>query len=532
MILTAQMLTLVALESPTSLTVGSSGTYATIADAVDYAMTEDDVYGYIIVVEEGTYTIDEDSQIVIRDLQGPLTIRADSASSNVVIDGDSLYRCIDAMSIDLTLTDLVLQNGAATTLGDDGGCAKVYEGSLVLDNVSFSDCEAADKGGGVYTYSAGPAPITGCSFTDCTADNGGGLYAKATEIVVSASSFVRCTTTASGSGDGGGLYADISSSLDDVTFQECTAGWGGAMYVGDGDCTIEDCVFHQCQSTWDSGGAIYVGNGCDTLTLDDSTFIDCTAADQGGSISCNHAELIAANCSFSGNMASDGRGGAVSCFGESASFSSCSFDQNSATSNGGALSLKCYDDTSPTTFNIVSCSFWENTSAESGGGIYISTWGAGYGGIEATIEYTTFTACDATRGGGIYANAGSDASSVELLHCTFSDNTATSASYDAAVEVAGAAMTASMASCTACDHAYGYEIDGDVIDLGDNDFGGWCCPGDVDDNWQVDADDLLSIISLTWGDTGTEDVQDDVDRDGVVDVSDLIQVLHNWGSCD
>lgn len=53
------------------------------------------------------------------------------------------------------------------------------------------------------------------------------------------------------------------------------------------------------------------------------------------------------------------------------------------------------------------------------------------------------------------------------------------------------------------------------------------CEGDIDGNGAVEVTDLLEIIAA-WG---SNDANADVDGSGTVDVSDLLLVVANWGSC-
>jgi hypothetical protein len=46
----------------------------------------------------------------------------------------------------------------------------------------------------------------------------------------------------------------------------------------------------------------------------------------------------------------------------------------------------------------------------------------------------------------------------------------------------------------------------------------------------VDVTDLLNVIS-DWGSCGKGDCQGDINGDGDVNVSDLLLVIANWGSC-
>lgn len=56
------------------------------------------------------------------------------------------------------------------------------------------------------------------------------------------------------------------------------------------------------------------------------------------------------------------------------------------------------------------------------------------------------------------------------------------------------------------------------------------CPGDVDEDGTVDAEDLAQIL-FAWGMPGGKAGGADIDRDGTVDASDLSLVLGSWGDC-
>lgn len=56
------------------------------------------------------------------------------------------------------------------------------------------------------------------------------------------------------------------------------------------------------------------------------------------------------------------------------------------------------------------------------------------------------------------------------------------------------------------------------------------CEGDSDGSGSVDVTDLLNVIS-DWGSCGKGDCQGDINGDGDVNVSDLLLVIANWGSC-
>lgn len=57
--------------------------------------------------------------------------------------------------------------------------------------------------------------------------------------------------------------------------------------------------------------------------------------------------------------------------------------------------------------------------------------------------------------------------------------------------------------------------------------GGRSCPGDINDDRVVNTSDLLILL----GEWGQPDSPADVDGDGDVDTSDLLMLLAAWGAC-
>jgi hypothetical protein len=56
------------------------------------------------------------------------------------------------------------------------------------------------------------------------------------------------------------------------------------------------------------------------------------------------------------------------------------------------------------------------------------------------------------------------------------------------------------------------------------------CPGDVDGDATVDAEDLAAIL-FAWGTDGGKTPGADINGDGMVDANDLSVVLGSWGAC-
>ena len=80
---------------------------------------------------------------------------------------------------------------------------------------------------------------------------------------------------------------------------------------------------------------------------------------------------------------------------------------------------------------------------------------------------------------------------------------------------------------------------GDIVDMGVYELpaGNGNCPGDTDDDGDVDVDDLNNVI-LDWGTDGSAHGGDIVGTmpgsppDGIVNVNDLNAIIVNWGACE
>ena len=54
------------------------------------------------------------------------------------------------------------------------------------------------------------------------------------------------------------------------------------------------------------------------------------------------------------------------------------------------------------------------------------------------------------------------------------------------------------------------------------------CSTDLDGNGETDVSDLLEVVG-EWGNSGS--LPADINGDGTVDVADLLLIIENWGPC-
>jgi predicted outer membrane repeat protein len=125
--------------------------------------------------------------------------------------------------------------------------------------------------------------------------------------------------------------------LDDCSFQDCSAGWGGgAVFCSDTVIDIvNECTFDR-NIAGTRGGALRIRDES-TASVTDCDFTDNSAASYGGAIASSHdSDVTVTGCDFTENDAGD-EGGGLSSEDGSATVSESSFFQNAAFSGGGGI---------------------------------------------------------------------------------------------------------------------------------------------------------------------------------------------------
>jgi hypothetical protein len=208
---------------------------------------------------------------------------------------------------------------------------------------------------------------------------------------------------------GGAIYSEgdgSSITVTDSTFVNCSAIYGGAIYSeGDGGSnTVTGSTFTDCSAQY--GGAIYSLFSNKTTTVTDSTFNDCSAY-WGGAIYLQAGPVLTVtNSTFTNCTASDGSGGAISMQEDTVlTVTDSTFTNCSASDNGGAIY------TYGGTVTVTASTFTNCSAGHSGGTIYTT------GSVKVTSS--TFTNCLARGGGAIYLEG--DTGSITVDSSTISD---------------------------------------------------------------------------------------------------------------
>ena len=134
---------------------------------------------------------------------------------------------------------------------------------------------------------------------------------------------------------GGGIYMERASPrIQGCRFVECSADNGGAMFAWRGAPVIESCVFesNQCVS---GGGAVYLY--ASEAEVRSCRFHDSWSGDDGGALYCFHCSPIIVNCLFEGGYAHDD-GGGIYCYAlSSPEIAFCTFTGNDVLYTGSAV---------------------------------------------------------------------------------------------------------------------------------------------------------------------------------------------------
>ncbi|MBO5959518.1 MAG: hypothetical protein J6Q65_05300, partial [Lentisphaeria bacterium] len=324
----------------------SAGSYAINGYKILTQNGSDNTVNYDVTFTPGTFTIEPARRTII------VTTGAD-----VVDDTDGLTSLREAMAI--VYADVEALGEYVITFADD--VTTVTVGSLGTNGL-VSGVKAGILSGDLDLY------INGDTNDDGVAD-------------------VTITTT-----------ADITGAALDFTYlgnYTVNVELSNLIFAGSADGAVRFAAILDAQNA--------------ALTVDNVSFIDNEALEDGAAIWSSNVELTVNNSYFKGNEAGiDGGAIALEVSGNQvASISNTTFEGNHAVAvNGGGAVIVTLNDNSALRIN--NSTFYENTTDALGGGIYIMDYSTG----TATITNSTFTKNDAFDGGAIY-NAGEGLFTVE-----------------------------------------------------------------------------------------------------------------------
>jgi len=267
------------------------------------------------------------------------------------------------------IVENLASSGAGISCSNSSGS---ISGCLISRNVDRPESTLEKWGGGIRSSDCS-LTIEGCTITENSANQGAGLYCynSATTILHCTISSNEAQVNADDGSWGGGIHFRGSSGDDTVglisgcTITENSALNGGGVYCLDAECLIENCEVSRNIAPLDDDGFSYGGgifcrnsavtvDGCQVSlnTASDGAGVymreasgsirDCAISHNeappgsarggtGGAILCNRSSPKIENCAIAGNRAC--RGGGIHCCSSSPLVSGCVMESNVAVGN-------------------------------------------------------------------------------------------------------------------------------------------------------------------------------------------------------
>lgn len=319
-------------------------------------------------------------------------------------------------------TALNIDHCVFSGITNKGNCAAINiktSGGAVIEDCQFVDC-ASTGGSGVVgaDTDAVKATLRRCTFTRCSAMNGGALW-KIPEVVEGCI-FEDCHC---GESTGGGaVYLCASgAAFTNCVFHNCYSGNtkpGGALYLKS-DAEFVDCEFKNCTTSGNNpkGGAVYTEK---SLTMKGGVIDNCGANNPSGT-PYGSAVYVSVGATFENVELKNCRtaGGAICVY--SATFSGCQFHDCSVADSSSGCIIRARSTSSSVT--IENCSFVSLTASR----------GAALNTVDKLakliIRNCLFAGCVSTTGnGGAAIEAGAETFNVD--NCTFADCRITGSSND------------------------------------------------------------------------------------------------------
>lgn len=302
----------------------------------------------------------------------------------------------------LTLNNLTLSNGQATTAGDTyGGVFYIPGGSATFNHCVFENNNAPWAGAVSFGFS-GMLEINDSTFRHNTANSSGGaIFGGAGGTTVVNNSVIQENRALTGYGGGivnVGYLASGTLTLNNTrVISNTAAGGGGGVWNGAENgltalLTINDSTIAGNQAKWGGGVVVSAHSGAPTDsrgTINRSTISNNRALDpggmdtDGGGIDITSATLTVANSTISGN--SVGR---------------------STINGGGGIWVGALTGFPPAVLHLINSTVTNNTGASIGGGI--SHWVQSSANTATTTAVNTIVAGNsAPTGGNCWIGTGS-----------------------------------------------------------------------------------------------------------------------------
>ena len=371
----------------------------------------------------------------------------DNANNGTIIDlGGLTYTGTYNGNLQSKDKNITIQNGII-----DGVNVKPYKGKfqqinyahITLKNIHFKNFNY-EIGGWQRTFAFSQSVLENVKFSNCSQDTYMGFFSSFNNVNATNMSFDGITS--------GTCVADIKkSTFKNVNFTNSrvtdnTTDYDTGQFTVMGDSTLINCNFINTSSQQHSG-AICMGKGKNTVinsnfinctawvggaifahgdfnenkkfTIENCTFINCSAKEEGGALGLSHNNMDVKNCTFINNTALKGAGimiGGIyhphaidgdNTHGHNMTIDNCYFENNIASQEGGAVHISGDNNT------VTNSQFYYNEAPE-GGAVHIT-------GDNASVKDSLFDDNFAHGGKGAAVYVKGNYSSIDNSHFTRHD---------------------------------------------------------------------------------------------------------------
>jgi hypothetical protein len=345
-----------------------------------------------------------------------LTLSKSTLTNNVAQQGGAILNAGSILVTDSTfsnnLVKQIVSTNTNTRLG--GAIYNITGAALTVGNSTFDTNSSSQLGGAIYN-NAGSMLVSGGTFSNNSALQGGGLYNASSSVANSSLPLVNVVNSKFNSNIaqqiGAGILNLGNMVVNGGTFDSNKAtSSGGGIYnakslaaLNSGVLEARNSTFKTNQAISTDGGGIYNSTGA-ALTLDNDTFSKNTAGGFGGGIYNRSGASVTVTTSLINDGTATTLGGGIANFGTIVSMDNTLIQGNKATSSGGAGGGVFNVGTA----NITNTTIKSNSTAGQGGGIYNGFNGTTPGTL--TLRNNSLVSGNrAATGGGIYNATGATA---------------------------------------------------------------------------------------------------------------------------
>ena len=218
------------------------------------------------------------------DITGALTL-AGVGSAATIIDGGALDRVIEVRSPGVTITRVMIRNGAVS---DDGGGIRLHgSNGLNLSEAALVDNDIGGKKGGGLSASSGALVLTNVTVSGNRAKDAPGIFNLSASITLTNVTIANNTGTGKGAFDPGSGTVSVRNTIIalNVGVADCDSvvGPGANNLDGDGSCGFATTTNPLLGALGDNGGPSYTqALLTGSPAIDNGTNVGAPATDQRG----------------------------------------------------------------------------------------------------------------------------------------------------------------------------------------------------------------------------------------------------------